>query len=161
MESNFEEKSFFSDNNSHSFIHIDQLLNKNEKEDKEYMDNKNNLLKGKKQKQKEELKKEKNRISAKKSRNKKNLEIQMLMNENRKLRKQNIQLKEKIKEIKDKLPSICEKCKKISKKFFPQIKSIYFIYIRNHNIEIYELKFYFSKLKKYLINERIKIFLEY
>jgi cell division protein FtsB len=53
----------------------------------------------------------------------------MLINENRKLRKQNIQLKEKIKEIKDKLPLLCEKCKKNFEKIFSSNKEyIFYIY---------------------------------
>ena len=43
MEQNFEENSFFSDNND-SFIHMDKIIKNMQKEDNEYLAKKNKFL---------------------------------------------------------------------------------------------------------------------
>ena len=127
MESNFEEQSFFSLDDL--FIDEDKLIKIKEKEDNKYLEKKNKIVKEKNKKKNEELKKEKNRISAKKYRNKKNFQIQMIINENKRLRNENIELKEKINEIKDKLNLLCEKCQiKFETIFSSNKKDIFFVY---------------------------------
>ena len=129
MDSNIEEKSFISNNSEDLFINLEKSLKNNQNFEKDFLKKKKNITPKKKDIDLKELKKEKNRISARKSRNKKNLDIQMLVRENKRLIQENIDLKKKINSIKNDLHLLCNNCQSIIKlDFSSKDKAIFKIF---------------------------------